>query len=149
MSIFYDNNNYTTGISMYVWMCVSVSVCVWWYNRGKKKREEWCKKRKKERKKAIKKERKERNHHHHHVAPSARISLTLSCHRSLSSITSGRSSRLYRHVAVVRGSSWLSCLWLSMWRGPQEYTTYEFIPTFSVVSRMSGLSNLDSFHDEW
>ena len=32
------------------------------------------------------------NINHHHVAPSARISLTLSLHPSLSSITSGRSS---------------------------------------------------------
>ena len=34
-------------------------------------------------------------YHHHHVAPSARISLTLSRHTSLLSITSGRSSRLH------------------------------------------------------
>ena len=37
-----------------------------------------------------------RNHHHHyHVALSARISLTLSRHPSLSSIASGRSSELH------------------------------------------------------
>ena len=36
------------------------------------------------------------NHHHHpHVAPPARISLTLSCHFSLSFIASGRSSGLH------------------------------------------------------
>ena len=35
------------------------------------------------------------HHYHHHVAPSARISLTLSRHPSLSSITSGRSSGLH------------------------------------------------------
>ena len=34
------------------------------------------------------------NHHHHHVAPSARISLTVSRHFSLSLIASGRSSGL-------------------------------------------------------
>ena len=34
-------------------------------------------------------------HHHYPVAPSARISLTLYCHPSLSSIASGRSSRLH------------------------------------------------------
>ena len=47
------------------------------------------------------------------------------------------------------GSSWLSCLCLSMWGGPQEYVTYEFALTFPAVSRMSGSSNLDSFRDEW
>ena len=34
-------------------------------------------------------------HHHHHVMPPARISLTLSCHFSLSFIASGRSSGLH------------------------------------------------------
>ena len=34
-------------------------------------------------------------HHHHHVTPSARISLTLCRHPSLSSIASGRSSGLH------------------------------------------------------
>ena len=33
-------------------------------------------------------------HHHHHVVPLARISLTLSCHFSISFIASGRSSGL-------------------------------------------------------
>ena len=40
-------------------------------------------------------EKMEYNHHHHHVTPPARISPTLSCHPSLSSIASGRSSRLH------------------------------------------------------
>ena len=35
------------------------------------------------------------HHHHHYVVPHARISLTLSCHFSLSFIASGRSSGLY------------------------------------------------------
>ena len=35
------------------------------------------------------------HYHHHHGALSAQISLTLSCHPSLSSIASGRSSRLH------------------------------------------------------
>ena len=35
------------------------------------------------------------HHHHHHLVPLARISLTLSCHFSLSFITSGRSSGLH------------------------------------------------------
>ena len=34
-------------------------------------------------------------HHHHHVGPPVRISLTLSCHPSVSSIASSRSSRLH------------------------------------------------------
>ena len=47
------------------------------------------------------------------------------------------------------GSSWSSCLCSSMWRGPQEYITYEFVPTSPVVFHMSGLSNLDCFRDGW
>ena len=35
------------------------------------------------------------HHHHHHVMPQARISLTISCHSSLSFIPSGRSSGLH------------------------------------------------------
>ena len=35
------------------------------------------------------------HHHHHHVVPPTRISLTLSCHFSLSFIASGRSSGLH------------------------------------------------------
>ena len=47
------------------------------------------------------------------------------------------------------GSSWSSCLCSSMWRGPQEYITYELFPISPAVSRMSGLSNFDTFHDRW
>ena len=36
---------------------------------------------------------------------------------------------------------------LPLWRGPQEYVTYELVPTSPAVSRMSGSSNLDSFRD--
>ena len=32
------------------------------------------------------------------------------------------------------GSSWLSCLCLSMWRSPQEYVAYEFVLTSPAVS---------------
>ena len=32
-------------------------------------------------------------------------------------------------------------------KGPQEYITYELVPTSPIVSRMSGLSNLDNFRD--
>ena len=42
-------------------------------------------------------------------------------------------------------SSWSSCLSTSMWRVPQEYITYKFVPTSLAVSRMSGSSNFDSF----
>ena len=47
------------------------------------------------------------------------------------------------------GSGWLSCFCLFMWRGPQEYITYELIPTSPALSCMSGSSNMDSFHDGW
>ena len=47
------------------------------------------------------------------------------------------------------GSSWSSCICSSMWRGPQEYITYEFVLTSPAVSRMSGYSNFDSFRDGW
>ena len=45
------------------------------------------------------------------------------------------------------GSSWSSCLSSAMWRGPQEYITHELVHTSPAVFRMSGSSNLDSFHD--
>ena len=47
------------------------------------------------------------------------------------------------------GFSWSSCLCSSMWRGPQEYITYELVSTSPVVSRMCGSSNFDSFRDRW
>ena len=40
---------------------------------------------------------------------------------------------------------WSSCLCSSMLGVPQEYMTYEFVPTSPVESHMSGSSNLDSF----
>ena len=90
--------------------------------------------------------------HHHHVAPSARISMSLSRHPSLSSIASGRSSGIHPASALKLlyvSSSWSSCLCLSMWRGPQVYITYEFVLTSPAVSRMSGSSNFDSFRNGW
>ena len=42
-------------------------------------------------------------------------------------------------------SSGLSCLCSSMWRSPQEYITYELIPTSPTVSCMSDSSNLIVF----
>ena len=53
----------------------------------------------------------------------------------------------YRLLYV--GSSWSSCLCTSMWRDPQEYLTYELVPTSPAVSCISGLSNFDSFRDGW
>ena len=47
------------------------------------------------------------------------------------------------------GSSWSSCLYSSMWKGPLEYVPYEFVPTSPAESRTSGSSNLDSFRDGW
>ena len=46
-------------------------------------------------------------------------------------------------------ASWSSCLFSSMWGSPQENVTYEFVPTFPSVSRMSVSTNLDSFRDGW
>ena len=50
---------------------------------------------------------------------------------------------------LYKCSSWASCLCSSLWRGPQEYITYELVPTSAAVSCMSGSSNFDSFHDKW
>ena len=47
------------------------------------------------------------------------------------------------------GSSWLSSLCSSMWKGPQEYIPYELVLTSPAVSWMSGSFNLDSFHNGW
>ena len=46
-------------------------------------------------------------------------------------------------------SCWSSCLSSSMWRNPQEYVACKFVLTSPAVSRMSGSSKLDSFHDGW
>ena len=48
---------------------------------------------------------------------------------------------LYRN----RGSCWSSFLCSSMWRGPQEYITHEFVLTSPAVSPMSSSFTLDSF----
>ena len=45
------------------------------------------------------------------------------------------------------GSSWSSCFCSSMLNYPQEYVTYEFVPTSPAVSHVSGSSNLNSFSD--
>ena len=54
--------------------------------------------------------------YHLHVMPLGWISLTLSHHSSLSSITSALSSRL--HPVSVQSSRWSSNTWTSLWRGP-------------------------------
>ena len=45
------------------------------------------------------------------------------------------------------GAIWSSCLYSSMWRGPQEYVAYEFVLTSLAVSCMSGPFNSDCFPD--
>ena len=55
---------------------------------------------------------------------------------------------LQGYISYVR-SSWSSCLCTSMWRGPQEYISYELVPTSPAVSYMSGSSNFDSFRNGW
>ena len=82
---------------------------------------------------------------YHYVALPPRISLTLSLQPSLSSITPGRSSRLYpvSTELLYIGSSWSSCLCSSMWRCPLEYIAYEFVLTSPAMSCMSGSSNLE------
>ena len=47
----------------------------------------------------------------------------------------GATSRISTELLYV-GSSWSSCLCTSMWRGPQEYITYELVPTFPAVSHI-------------
>ena len=58
------------------------------------------------------------------------------------------SSRIYTELLYVC-SSWSPYLCSAMWRGPQEYITYELVPNSSKVFRMSGSSNFDSFGDGW
>ena len=57
-------------------------------------------------------------------------------------------SRIGTELLYV-GSSWSSCPCSSMCRGPQEYITYEYVPTSPAVFYRSGSSNFDSFRDEW
>ena len=80
------------------------------------------------------------DHHHHHIMPPERISLTLSRHFSLSFIASGRSSGLHPV------SSHSCCMYVRAGR-PAFARPYELVPASPAVSCMSGLSNLDSFHD--
>ena len=87
--------------------------------------------------------------HHHHVVLVARISLTLSCHFSLSFIASGRSSgqhpvsshSCWMYVRAGRHAFARPCV------GSIEYITYEFVLASPAVSCMSGSSNLNSFRN--
>ena len=60
----------------------------------------------------------------------------------------GATSRISTELLYV-GSNWASCLYSSMWRGPQEYITHELVPTSPAVSHVPGLCNFDSFRDSW
>ena len=79
----------------------------------------------------------EYHHHHHDVVLVTRIFLTLSCHFSLSSIASGRSSGQH---PVSSHSCWMyvragrPCFCTAMCGGQQEYITYEFVPASPAVS---------------
>ena len=90
-------------------------------------------------------------YYHHHVTLLAWVSLNISCHLSLSTITPERYSRLHPVLAqsdcIYIYSCWLSCLCLSTSRGSHEYIVNEFVLTFPAVSHMSDLSDLDSFCD--
>ena len=90
-------------------------------------------------------------YHNHLITPSARISLTLSRHPSLSSIASDRFSGLH---PVSAQSCW--CRFelvvqplLGHVKRSTGHITYELTPTSPAVSRMSVSSNFDSFLDEW
>ena len=55
----------------------------------------------------------------------------------------------YLHRASVCRFELVAQPFSAMWRGPQEYITYELVPISPAVSRVSGSSNFDSFRDEW
>ena len=75
---------------------------------------------------------------------------TLSRQLSLLSLAPRRSSRLHPGPELLYiGSSWSSCLCLSMRWGPQEYVPYELVLISPAVFCMSGSFNLDSFRDGW
>ena len=70
-------------------------------------------------------------HHHHRIALPARISLTFVRHPFYRPSLSGRLQGyiLYQQELLFIGSNWSSFLCSSMWRGPQVYVVYEFVPT--------------------
>ena len=81
--------------------------------------------------------------YHHRVTLPARMSLTVSIIHYSRQVFKA-SSCIGTELWYI-GSCWSSCLCSSIWRGPQEYVTYEFVPTSPAVSCMSSSSNLDSF----
>ena len=90
------------------------------------------------------------HHCHHHVTLPVQISLILS--RRPDSIVHCSQEAFQATFCIgiellYIGPCWSSCLCSSMWRGPQEYITYEFVLTSPTVSRVFGSSNLDSFPD--
>ena len=89
------------------------------------------------------------HHHHHHRTISTDIPDPFSPPFSIVHFfrqVFRTTSRILTELLYV-GSSWSSCLCSAMWRGPQEYITYELVPTSPAVSCMSGSSNLDSSRD--
>ena len=90
-------------------------------------------------------------HHHHYVMLSVQISLTLSRippYRPL--LSAGLQDYIpYRHWAAVCRSELVILPCSSMWRGLQEYITYELVPTSLAVFCRSGSSKFDSFRDGW
>ena len=74
------------------------------------------------------------HHHHHHVALSARISLTLTRQRSLSSIASGRSSGLHSVAAVCRFELVILTLHVHV-KGTTEECHLRIRPYFSSSDR--------------
>ena len=77
----------------------------------------------------------ESHHHHHHVVPPAWISLTLSCHFSLSFIASGRSSEVHpisshsccMHVRAGRPA------FARPWVGIHRSTSLSLIPPLNLI----------------
>ena len=83
-------------------------------------------------------------HQHGYLWPSLATLPIVDCFRQVFKTTSHIGTEL-----LGVGFSWSSCLYSFMWKGSQEYITYELVPTSPVVSRMSGSSNLNSFRDGW
>ena len=77
----------------------------------------------------------------------AQISLTLSCHPSLSSITSDWSSRL--HPVSDVSLCWSANTGVSMCWSPLENVTYEFVLTFPAAPFMPCSSYLDGLWGWW
>ena len=88
------------------------------------------------------------HHHHHHVTQiSMDIIDPLSPHLSIVHCF----RQVFRTTSCIGpellyiGSSWSSCLCSAMWRGPQEYISYELVRTSTAMSCMSGSSILMVF----